>query len=123
MTAAGIEHRHIEANGLTFHVAVGGPTDGPPVLCLHGFPEGWMSWRPLIGALPNARVYAPDLRGYPGTTGTRQGYDVLTLTDDIRALISALGLIGRSSSDSTGAAPSRGSSRIVIPTLSVSLWS
>ena len=92
MTAAGIEHRHIEANGLTFQVAVGGPADGPPVLCLHGFPEGWMSWRPLIGALPNARVYAPDLRGYPGTTRTRRGYDVLTLTDDIRALISALGL-------------------------------
>ncbi|MGZ4558907.1 MAG: alpha/beta fold hydrolase [Mycobacteriaceae bacterium] len=92
MTSARIEHRHIEANGLTFHVAVGGPADGPPVLCLHGFPEGWMSWRPLIDALPNARVYAPDLRGYPGTMGTRHGYDVLTLTDDIRALITALGL-------------------------------
>lgn len=92
MAVAPIEHRHIEANGLTFHVAVGGPADAPPVLCLHGFPQGWMSWRPLIEALPDARVYAPDLPGYPGTTGTRQRYDVVTVTDDIRALITALGL-------------------------------
>lgn len=90
MTA--VEHKHVEANGLTFHVAVGGPPDAPPVLCLHGFPEGWMSWRPLMDALPDANVHAPDLPGYPRTTGMRQRYDVFTLTDDIRALIMALGL-------------------------------
>src|SRR5512144_1595633 len=90
MKAARIEHKHIEANGLTFHVAVGGPADAPPVLCLHGFPEGWMSWRPLIDALPNANVHAPDLPGDPRTTGMRQRYDVFTLPADIRARIMAL---------------------------------
>lgn len=87
-----IEHRSIEANGMRFHVAVAGKQDGPPIFCLHGFPEGWMSWRPLMRPLSDARVYAPDLRGYPGSEGPATGYDVFTLTDDIRALIVGLGL-------------------------------
>ena len=87
-----IEHRQIQANGITFHVAVSGPPDGPAVLCLHGFPEGWMSWRPVMNLLPEARLYAPDLRGYGETERPRDGYDVFTLTDDIAALIRALGL-------------------------------
>ena len=87
-----IEHRAVQANGITFHVAMSGPSDGPPVLCLHGFPEGWMSWRPVMRQLPEARLYAPDLRGYGETERPRDGYDVFTLTDDIAALIRALGL-------------------------------
>jgi len=43
-------------------------------------------------AMPQARVYAPDLRGYPGTDQPRKGYDVFTLTDDVKALIDALKL-------------------------------
>jgi pimeloyl-ACP methyl ester carboxylesterase len=87
-----IEHRQVRANGITFHVATSGPSDGPPVLCLHGFPEGWMSWRPVMNLLGEARLYAPDLRGYGQTERPPSGYDVFTLTDDISALIQALGL-------------------------------
>lgn len=91
-----IEHMQVQANGITFHVAVSGNKDAPPILCLHGFPEGSMSWRPVMERLGHARVYAPDLRGYPGTERPKddsQGnYDVFTLTDDIKALIEVLGL-------------------------------
>ncbi|MGH2698554.1 MAG: alpha/beta fold hydrolase [Actinomycetota bacterium] len=87
-----VEHQRVEANGITFRVASTGRKDAPPVLCLHGFPEGWMSWRPVMEALNEARVFAPDLRGYPGTARPREGYDVFTLTDDIKALIEALGI-------------------------------
>jgi pimeloyl-ACP methyl ester carboxylesterase len=87
-----IEHLHVQANGITFRVAVSGPNDAPVILCLHGFPEGSMGWRPLMEALPHARIYAPDLRGYPGTDQPRTGYDVFTLTDDVKALIEALHL-------------------------------
>jgi pimeloyl-ACP methyl ester carboxylesterase len=87
-----IEHRDVQANGITFHVASSGPRDGPNILCLHGFPEGWMSWRAIMGLLPEARMFAPDLRGYPGSSRPKDGYDVVTLTDDIRALIETLGL-------------------------------
>jgi pimeloyl-ACP methyl ester carboxylesterase len=90
--AVDVEHRSLQANGIRFHVAVAGKPDGPPVFCLHGFPEGWMSWRPLMQQLTDARIYAPDLRGYPGSERSVDGYDVFTLTDDIRALIVALGL-------------------------------
>lgn len=92
MTAT-IEHRNVEANGITFHVASVGKEDAPPVLCLHGFPEGWMSWRPVMQALSGeARLYAMDKRGYPGTTAPRDGYDIFTLVDDVKALIEVLGL-------------------------------
>ena len=87
-----IEHLHVRANGLQFHVAAAGDPDAPSVLFLHGFPEGWLSWRTVMKTLPGYRMYAPDLRGYPGTEQTTDGYNVFTLTDDIKALIEALGL-------------------------------
>ncbi len=87
-----IEHRSVQANGITFHVAIAGRNDVPSVFCLHGFPEGWMSWRPVMEALSEVRLYAPDLRGYGATERPHDGYDVFTLTDDIRALIQVLGI-------------------------------
>jgi pimeloyl-ACP methyl ester carboxylesterase len=89
---AQIEHLQVEANGITFHVAVSGPETAPPIVCLHGFPEGWMVWRPVMERLPEARVYAPDLRGYPGSERPPDGYDVFTLTEDVKGLIETLGL-------------------------------
>jgi epoxide hydrolase 4 len=62
MTA--IRHETIEANGLRFHVARAG--EGPLMLFLHGFPEYWAMWRPLLEHF-GARGWcaaAPDLRGY-----------------------------------------------------------
>jgi pimeloyl-ACP methyl ester carboxylesterase len=87
-----IRHLRLEANGIGFHVAVCGRSGDPGVLCLHGFPEGWMSWREVMRLLPGRRVCAPDLRGYGDTDRPRSGYDVWNLTDDVAALIEALGL-------------------------------
>ncbi|NKQ51441.1 alpha/beta hydrolase [Amycolatopsis sp. K13G38] len=87
-----MEHLRVEANGIEFHVAADGPVGAPPILFLHGFPEGSAGWYATMRLLPDHRVYAPDLRGYPGTDRPRGGYDVFTLTDDIKALIAALGL-------------------------------
>jgi epoxide hydrolase 4 len=87
-----IEHQRVQANGIAFHVAVAGREGAPPIFCLHGFPEGWMSWRPVMTRLSTARWYAPDLRGYGDTARPRDGYDVFTLTDDIKALIETLGI-------------------------------
>ena len=89
---AAIEHISVEANGVSFHVAVSGPIGAPSLLCLHGFPEGWMSWRAVMGKLDGVRVHVPDLRGYPGSTVGANRFDLFTLTDDIRALIEALEL-------------------------------
>ena len=57
-------HETVAANGLKFHVARAG--DGPLMLFLHGFPEYWAMWRPLVEHF-GARGWcaaAPDLRGY-----------------------------------------------------------
>jgi|GEM_PF-652234 len=99
--ASTIEHRTVTVNDVSFHVAIATPSgsdepDAPvprgPVVCLHGFPEGWQSWRPMMRELPDIAFYAPDLRGYPISDYPRDGYDVFTLTDDIRLLLDELGL-------------------------------
>lgn len=59
-----IRHETVETNGLKFHVARSG--EGPLMLFLHGFPEYWAMWQPMLehfGARGWCAV-APDLRGY-----------------------------------------------------------
>ncbi|WP_432200303.1 alpha/beta fold hydrolase [Erythrobacter sp. W53] len=90
----GISIDWIEANGLTFEVAQCGEGDHL-ALCLHGFPELHYSWRHQIPLLAEMgyRVWAPNLRGYGGTSrpeGVRN-YALDHLTHDIAALIDASG--------------------------------
>ena len=87
-----IEELSLRANDLRFHALAAGPNDGPLVLLLHGFPELAQSWRRQLPALAGAgyRAVAPDLRGY-GKTDVRGPYDPATLTDDVAALVHALG--------------------------------
>lgn len=60
------ESQFVETNGIRLHVITAGPTDGKPILLLHGFPEFWFGWRNQIPALAQAgfRVIVPDQRGY-----------------------------------------------------------
>jgi len=86
-------HRDVKAAGLRFHVAEHGPSDGPLVLLLHGFPEFWWSWRHQLVALGEAGCHAVavDLRGYGATDKPPRGYDPYTLTNDVAGLVRALG--------------------------------
>jgi pimeloyl-ACP methyl ester carboxylesterase len=57
-------HETVDANGIRLHAARAG--DGPLMLFLHGFPEYWAMWRPMLehfGARGRCAV-APDMRGY-----------------------------------------------------------
>jgi pimeloyl-ACP methyl ester carboxylesterase len=87
------QHRHVAANGARFHVAEAGPADGPLVLLLHGFPEFWWSWRDQVPALADAgyRTVAMDLRGYGGSDKTPNGYDPITLAQDVSGVVKSLG--------------------------------
>jgi pimeloyl-ACP methyl ester carboxylesterase len=80
---------------MELHVAVAGPPDGPPVVLCHGFPELWYSWRHQLGALADAgyRAFAPDLRGYGGSTAPRQvdAYGSDELTGDLCGLLDHYG--------------------------------
>lgn len=65
-----------------------GPSTGPLVLLLHGFPELSESWREVLPVLGAAGFHAvaPDLRGYGGTGRPASGYDMDTLAGDIHQL-------------------------------------
>ncbi|WP_375437740.1 alpha/beta fold hydrolase [uncultured Hymenobacter sp.] len=90
-----IEHHYVRTNGITLHVVQCGPTNGPLVVLLHGFPEFWYSWRKQIPALAEAgyRVWAPDQRGYnlsEKPTGVAN-YRIDKLGADIIGLLDAAG--------------------------------
>jgi pimeloyl-ACP methyl ester carboxylesterase len=51
------------------------------------------AWRKVLPALADGRtVIAPDLRGVGASTTAATGYDAATLAEDIRGLVSSLGL-------------------------------
>lgn len=84
------QHHFIEANRIRLHYVAQG--EGDLVLLLHGFPEFWYSWRYQIPALArHFRVVVPDLRGYNDSEKPASGYDLDTLSADIRSLIENLG--------------------------------
>jgi epoxide hydrolase 4 len=83
-----IVHETVQANGVRLHVARAG--QGPLMLFLHGFPEYWEMWKPMLeyfGARGWCAV-APDMRGYnlsekpadiDAYRARQLGADVLTL--------------------------------------------
>lgn len=85
--------RRLPVRGLDMAVVEQG--SGPLVLLCHGFPETSWSWRHQQEALASAgwRAVAPDLRGYGDTVGpaTAGNCDVVSLTEDLVALVHALG--------------------------------
>jgi len=60
---------------------------------VHGFPECWWTWRHVIPALAQAghRVAALDLRGFGGSDRPPSGYDLVTLAQDLAAVVRSLG--------------------------------
>jgi len=91
-----LEHIEIESNGVRLHTVLSGPSEGPPLILLHGFPEFWYGWRRQIGPLAQAgyRVIVPDQRGYnlsDKPAGIRE-YRGETLVADLLGLMQALDL-------------------------------
>ena len=91
---SGISVDFVEAGELTFEVAQAGEGDHL-ALMLHGFPELHYSWRAQMPVLARMgyRVWAPNLRGYGGTSrpeGVRP-YALDKLVSDVAALIAASG--------------------------------
>lgn len=90
----GLRTRRVATNGIELHVVEAGPHDGPVVLCCHGFPESWYSWRHQLRVLGDAgyRVLAPDMRGYGSSTqpADPHAYSTMHVVGDLVGLLDAL---------------------------------
>jgi pimeloyl-ACP methyl ester carboxylesterase len=87
----GFRHEYTEVDGVRMHYVTGG--SGSPVVLLHGWPQTWYGWWPIMPALAERHtVYAVDLPGLGDSTGTPRGYDKATLARYVHALTSKLGL-------------------------------
>ena len=90
-----IRHETVTANGVQLHVARAGA--GRPLVLLHGWPEFWLTWEPVLARLADRfSLIAPDLRGFgasekpdPGPSD-RAGPEVHAA--DLVGLLDALGL-------------------------------
>jgi pimeloyl-ACP methyl ester carboxylesterase len=77
-------------NGVTLHYVTGGR--GEAVVLLHGWPQSWREWEPVMPALAEKfAVIAPDLRGLGDSSVPDTGYDAKTVADDVRILCRVLG--------------------------------
>jgi len=88
------EHTARSDRHTTFYLAAG-PTDGPLIIFLHGWPELSISWRhqlPALGAL-GFRAVAPDMRGYGRSSiyDIHEAYTLEEITADMIELIDHLG--------------------------------
>jgi pimeloyl-ACP methyl ester carboxylesterase len=87
-----MEHLSVRANGAMFHVARIGK--GRPLLLLHGWPEFWLTWEPVMTRLADRfDVIAPDLRGYGDSDKPASpAYGAAEHAPDMLALLDALGI-------------------------------
>ncbi len=80
---------NVAANGVELRACVTG--DGPLVILIHGWPEGWYSWRHQIEplALQGFKVVALDVRGYglSGWPNDIDFYSMRNMVGDIVAVI------------------------------------
>src|SRR5262245_15353666 len=90
-----LDSRLAATNGTRLHVVQACPSDGPPVVLLHGYPEFWWGWHEQIARLSRAgfRVVVPDQRGYNASDKPADiaAYRVPVLTADVNGLLNKLG--------------------------------
>lgn len=79
-------HEFADVGGVRMHYVKGG--SGSPVVLIHGWPQTWFGWWPIMPALAeNHTVYAVDLPGLGDSTGSPSGYDKATLAEYVHTLI------------------------------------
>jgi pimeloyl-ACP methyl ester carboxylesterase len=87
-----MKFEYVENGATRLRVAVEGA--GPLILCVHGWPELWYSWRHQLShfAAAGYRVAAMDVRGYGGSSKPEAvaAYTMRELTGDVAAVARAL---------------------------------
>ncbi len=89
-----VERASPDHGPISLNVAVLGPADGELILCVHGWPENWYSWRHQMAhfAEQGFRVAAMDVRGYGRSSRPEpiEAYRLTELCGDTAAVVEAL---------------------------------
>jgi len=91
----GFSERRIATGEAELYAQIGG--SGPPLVCLHGYPQSHLTWRKVAPILAERyTVVLPDLRGYGASEivasdAAHLAYSKRAMARDIVALMSALG--------------------------------
>lgn len=89
-----VSHDRPEHGAIALQVAVVGAAEAPLILCVHGWPETWHSWRHQMVhfARQGWRVAAMNVRGYPGSSAPSEisAYRLSELAADAAAVIGQL---------------------------------
>lgn len=95
MASHTFRHDHLDIGAERIHVVETGDPGNPPVVFLHGFPESWYEWRPLmtLAASHGHRAIALDLPGVgeslsPSTTSRTKA----RVAETVHAVLSRLSL-------------------------------
>jgi esterase len=85
--------RHTIIHGLRLHHLEWGPSDGPPLVLLHGLRAHAYIWsRPAPYLVPAYRLLAPDFRGHGDSDWSDDGYGTSRYVADFAAWVDAQGL-------------------------------
>jgi pimeloyl-ACP methyl ester carboxylesterase len=86
-----MEHLTVAAHGADLHVARTGV--GRPLLLLHGWPEYWLTWEPVMTRLADRfELIAPDLRGFGDSAEPAGPFGPGDHAADLLALLDRLGM-------------------------------
>jgi pimeloyl-ACP methyl ester carboxylesterase len=84
-----MDHITISANGADLHAVRAG--HGKPLMLLHGWPEFWQTWEPVMTRLANRyALIAPDLRGFGDSSKPTGPWGVEAHATDLLAMLDAL---------------------------------
>ncbi len=79
--------------GVQLHYAEQGPSDGNPIILLHGYTDSWLSFSRVLPLLPaRAHVWALNQRGHGDSDRPESGYTMRELAADVIAFMDAMGL-------------------------------
>nr|XP_009861776.1 epoxide hydrolase 1 [Ciona intestinalis] len=93
--AVDVQHDFVSTkSGMKFEYVHAGEADKPLMLCMHGFPECWYSWRYLIEKFRDRyHIVAFHSRGYGNSDKPKEinKYHMNYLVNDVAEIIEALG--------------------------------
>jgi pimeloyl-ACP methyl ester carboxylesterase len=93
MDLSSVKFVRLHNGPIELNVGVAG--QGPLILCVHGFPELWCSWRHQISyfAKLGYTIAALDVRGYGGSSKPQDiaAYSIRNLASDVAAVIDQIG--------------------------------